>query len=552
MKYLKQKVDLITSIIKDIDSYISKLSPMISQSMPTKILKIKKNKDFISDELGKIESTTDEMGYFIRLEHIHHFMKAIYDMFNTIHQNKFLYSSDKSDTYKNEVNRMYEKLSIKYVRTFSAVHSLDKKIINELGGKVVEKIKTSPEKLAEFKLFRNLFHENLMIINLYEFVCDMLIKFTKNTDRDFLYKLFDLIEEDKDKVLESGQLPILKKIKKNPLIKSFGLIPNGSFMTPSEISMKFFSQRATSNVFEKISKKNKIGIIILNKITYLPTVSSIETLLERTEVEKYFQPPEVGVTTNTVSKYNTIQFLEKGRGWNFSVDIVGDIESNQVLVLETFNGKIFRNLNLWITKKYTLNQSMISGFMKYIKRYKSNKFYPSRCDYYNDRLSNNILKNIYFPKQISISMLTEESTELDARYLRNIMTSQMIDTFKKTKKIKNNTDMGRLIKSDTFSDIFSKILVNYYDRYSSRKIMKRHSFSKSAILIDFLYQLKELTKQFKKEMQVNFNEIKLTEESYMNSQKIFEEVLGKSLSVIVVDKKNLYQAMLFKDKLLSI
>ena len=149
-------------------------------------------------------------------------------------------------------------------------------------------------------------------------------------------------------------------------------------------------------------------------------------------------------------------------------------------------------------------------------------------------------------------MLTEESTELDARYLRNIMTSQMVDVFKKTKKIKNNTDMGRLIKSDTFSDIFSKILVNYYDRYSSRKIMRRHSFSKSAILIDFLYQLKELTKQFKKEIQVNFNEIKLTEDSYTNSQKIFEEVLGKSLSVIVVDKKNLYQAMLFKDKLLSI
>lgn len=554
MKYLKQKIELITPVIKNIDDYIAKLSSVISQGMSANLAKIKKNKEIISKELGEITETISDLRYMIHVEKIHHAITEINGTFSKMNSAKFLYSSNMSDTYKTETYNMYRTLSGKYRRLFTQIGVLDEKIIQEVGSKILEKIKTSPDRKEEFQSFRKIFHENQVIINLYKFVCVELIKYFKKEDRELLFKLLNMIEEDKNIVLKSNQVPAVKKIKKNPLLKSFGLIPNGGFLKPHEIAEKFFSQRVTTDVFKKLSKKHKVCIIILNKTTYLPTVSAIETLLDVSEVKKYFQPSEVGVSKNTVAKNSTIRFLEKGRGWNFSSEFFGSLDDEKFLILETFNGKIFRNLNFWInTNKYVLRKSRLINFIEYFKQYRSSKFYPSRCDYYNARLSGVILKNLYFPKKISVASLTEESTEIDARHLRQIISSQAVDIFKKKEKtVKNNVDLGILIKSDIFSDIFSSIIVKYYDRYSSQKLMRQHTFKKSAILVDFLYQLKELTKQFKKEIQTNFNEIELTPVSYKKSRTIFEEVLSKSLSVIIVDKKNLYQAMLFKDKLLSI
>ena len=79
---------------------------------------------------------------------------------------------------------------------------------------------------------------------------------------------------------------------------------------------------------------------------------------------------------------------------------------------------------------------------------------------------------------------------------------------------------------------------------------QRHKFPASEILINFLHELEHLTKQFSKEMQVNYNHEDISDS--FDSQKIFEIVLTKTLKTIIVDKKNLYQSMLFKDKLLSI
>lgn len=553
MNYLKQKNELILSVVKDVDEYISKLSPLIAQNMPLKLSELNNFKNAIAKELGEGDESLTDMDFFVKMEKVRAYIQAMNTILRDAHYAKHSYGSDMSDTYKAETHRMYKKLSLKFAKIFAKISDLDKKIHNEISVSIIDEIKKSTSKEESFQKFRKMFLENPEIVDLYTTVFKKLIEYEKDNDRDFMYRLLSILEEDKTHVLDRGHPIVKKKILKNPILKSFGLIPNGVFMTPEEISVKIFSQNMKKDIFKKLAEKNKMCVIVLNKITYLPVASSIESLIDRGQVDKFFQPPEVGVTKNIVSRFSTIDFLEKGRGWNFSSDVFGDMEAEKILLLETFNGKKYRNLNIWTTSKYVLEKNRLTDFLEYLKKYRSSKFYPSRCDNYNSILSNKILKNIYFPKQVSINILTDESTEINARYLRNTMTSQMVDLFiKKEKKIKDNVYLGQLIKSELFSNLFEKILIEYYEQYSSRKMMKNHSFPKSSVLVDFLFQLNELSKQFKKEMQANFNEINLEDDSYKYSQKIFEDVLSKTLSVIIVDKKNLYQAMLFKDKLLSI
>ncbi len=558
MNYLTQKVTLINSVTKDVSEYVVKLSPLVSSNLPTKIKKVHALNLEISKTMPSISKITDETKLFIALESIKNTLTDLNEIFNELHETRDSYGSDLSDTYKAEVNRMYEKLSMKYKKAFMQMIVLDDMIIKEIGEPLISKIKISNTKLDDFQIFRKMFHANHSAINLYLYVCRALIKFFKNSDRDFMYKIFNMVEEDKTLVL-GNVVETKKKIKKNPMLKTFGLIPNGDFMTIVETVSKVFSQKLAGSAeklssFEAAAKKNKTCIVILNKITNMPIYFDIQKLISKEDAADYIQPDEVGVTKNTVTRFNTIRFLDPVKKWDFSAATFGDKKFDKFLLLETFDGKTFRNLNLWIgTSQYVVPGFRIREFLMYLEQYQNNKLYSSRIDLYNGRTSEAILKHIYFPRSINISVLTDESTEIDARYLRRTMTDKMMTVFiKKSKSIKNNVALSQLVKSDIFSDMFSTILVEYYDEYRSKKTMQRHKFSQSAILIDFLHQLKQLTGQFTKEMQANTNEFKMDATTYKTPQKMFEAVLLASLDTIVVDKKNLYQQMLFKDKLLSI
>jgi hypothetical protein len=383
-----------------------------------------------------------------------------------------------------------------------------------------------------------------------------------------MYQLLEYIEVDKNNVIDNNVNLLFTKnqlYKNNPPLNKFNLLPVTDSMELKKLLKLILDDNTKINSInlDKLSKNNKIGIIVFNRVVYNPIEYNIRRLIVYNDAKELIQPDEYGINKKTIDRFNTIRSYKSSK-WDFSTEIIGE-EYERFYILETIDGTNYRCLTPWIESNvYYVNKYKIKNLLEYY----SNR-HIDRSSNYNSLVISESTKNMFLPRAIDIETLIEGIPMTDTNYVRNEIIKAINNDIKRIVKtkykndIKNNIEINNVIHDKSLAKLFYEKILDLYKDGSSIddiKEFKAGEFSFHEIFASFMVNLHNITRRFSKEMHDGYARNSLKNDVFNQSKeermKIInaklEEVVNNTIDLILKNDNNIYDSLHSKYSILNI
>ena len=424
-------------------------------------------------------------------------------------------------------------------------------------------------------------------VDVYASIVQVILQGCIKIDGNFCDEITKRIELVKDYIILDG-LPSKLNTKSlhtyNPHIKTFGLTP-ADVSKPLEIlTNEIFSKSVkSSSGLTKIADAQDVCILILNRVIDKPIEFKLWNLIDWNKSKNFTQTELAGVNQMAIEKYNTIQYIpiEKPLKWDFSVEHYGKLSSEYMIVIERLALNSYRLLNLYNPLKNNddfsgkkksgggvletkIHRNRISELIEFVKNSSSIQQNTRISEYHNIQ-ENILLKNVFLDHEFDTSKININSQIIESNLLRHelfVGINKAFDEllkkeFKDGKSIKTNKDLAILIHHKKILDVFNSIIIEQYDKYNQNN---NSSFPFSEIFKSFLSYLSILSRNISRDIHSAFVATKINSSIFEGGdlskrifiKKMFEEIIKKVLEKSINDKRNVYQSLLFKNKLLEL
>jgi hypothetical protein len=212
--------------------------------------------------------------------------------------------------------------------------------------------------------------------------------------------------------------------------------------------------------------------------------------------------------------------------------------------------------------EFKIHRNQIYEFVEFVKNKGINKN-QSRCSMYHDTHEKHMTKNMFLPINFDVNTINIDSRVFETKYIIHELHTKLINEFNSIVKkkykggvsIKTDKDFGQIIHMSIFSDIFNSVLIRQYNIF-----MDKHSnnFPQSETFHTFLMNLLYLNRQFNRKLHDIFTSMTIDKGIYTDISKnnklqnIFEEIITHSIRLIISDKNNIYQKLIYKNALLAL
>lgn len=529
-------------------------------------------------------------------------------------------STDVSQTYRYETIELLEKIDRTY-RGFKKkydekVHQINHNLIQMIHKNMLFDNKTDKEKVI---IVQETFHEHRNAINLYvdymQFYIDYLYDLGTKEAKQIMFYVLDLIEQDKDFFMTGHVDNYTTNTKihlENPALKRFGLIPNTESLDLQQIFDMLVPQKShKKETFESFAKNNKVGLIVMNKITPVPIEYNIVKLLNSPS-----ESTEQGINENFINRMRVIRYLTKSGGndivnsedslddikqpelvvgllagvgddpggldggidgggvyeinnskpcaggndrlkWKFSIDLFNK-DNDNFYILDTLNGHKYRILTPYIkTTKYLIPKYRVKQLIHYATQ--PNK--SDRITNYHTLACKYALTCMFAERAMPLDYLEENSKEVDTHMIRNELYLKLIKHTNAliTKiKPKSQIDINDIIHDDGYQKIFMDTLYSLYN-LGADKSLYISKFKSGELLSSFLVGLRDISRQFFKLLHDMYNREPLgndvfklpAEDRQTTVEKKLHDVVLKCLQLLISDKDNIYASINYKYLMLN-
>jgi hypothetical protein len=530
METIQQKLALIEGIREDFRAYLAHKLPSVGKFHKQVIDRIEAAMSTL--QVKKVKEPLDIASMFATFSYIKTLDAAaatVMTNISYISQETGRDDSSFSGTYAAETSRMYVALAKKY----SKAETEGKFLTNAIAMTFVSNI---PNSIEAFKEARKAYHATAHTVQLYAMLAQAVIDEMWSVDKPTAYALMADVEEDKIRSL--GVPKKRKSTRRNPPMRSFCLMG----IRPTRLLADVLKSMFGSTNLATIAAKHSVCFVLEYRVTNTPMEMHIDTLLDWKR-ETRPQPRTVGVNPIQMRHMKTIVRGSPAK-WKFETKVVGSLDSPEFVVLETLNGTTFRPMTPWLdmNSPTKIPRRYLRGLIAHL----SGK--PSGLDAYNEALSQKIVDKMFLPKPVDARVLSAESKVIDPKFLRNDIFLELM-RYCSAKKVKTMEDFERVI----FSDELTNKLADYLIKYD--KIEKMSNFRHAELVVDFLSELQYILRGFTQEIYDTYAKMPITATTFKHDDTIrlaFEDLLNAVLQSVITDTKNVYQAMLFKDKLLHL
>ena len=175
---------------------------------------------------------------------------------------------------------------------------------------------------------------------------------------------------------------------------------------------------------------------------------------------------------------------------------------------------------------------------------------------------------MFLPISFNLDNIDLESQIIDSKYLRYELATKLVDEcmkmvkkdYKKGESIKTTKDIGKIIHNEKLSEIFNRVFIEQYDIYTFKNKENISTFPYSETFKTLLAQLGELNRNFIRNIHDKFVVLDIDKTIFTNSPKdknsklkdIFEGIISDVLNALISNKRNIYQALVYKTSLLRL
>jgi hypothetical protein len=369
----------------------------------------------------------------------------------------------------------------------------------------------------DITLLQSNFHEFPSSILLYKLCLQTLM----DNNRDLTFNILQMIEIDKNNILDVKKEDLKLHMYQNPIIRTCGLKHSKPFHINEFKSDKF------SDFKKQLPKKH--GIIIIYNLVNHPLEFNT----------KIFHQEKLDfINIEYINNNRTIIERENSK-WDFThlelldIDLKKPDISKPYIIIETNDMKHIRYLTPWVNpSQFILKYYHVSSFINYL-----NGTTP-RIQNYNKLCESEIKKHLNKPFDTNDYILKSQSG--DAPQLKQNI---MLKLEKLTEvNIKKKQDIYDYLHNSDLADEFIQIILNEFKEKYFEKMTGEY-------ISTFLTDLQNLRRIFMKILHDNYEstdeDLKVKLVNHTNQQ------IRKCLDEILTNKSNIYQNVIYKQLLLS-
>lgn len=530
MEILREKVGVILRLTDSFDAYLDKKLPMIQD---------KKLSDELLDASDKIkavsaiemsaETVDDGFSAFSNVMEMKNMVVSLKARLDEISTGT---ASSMSDTYSRSVSKLYLQTLKTYSRGVAECARLEDNFKETYAQDVLSGG-------TNFRDIRRAYLSHPNTTELYAHIVQLLVNDLWRSDRMAAFEIMEQISEDKRAVLEGafGKKKMKAPLKMVPC--GFGLMSTAPPEPLADVLKK--TMGATMKTLEKKCKTEEICCVLVSHVTNSPTKFNILPFIDW----DYIDPIKVdaGVSVRLVNKMNTI-VKQKPAKWSFKRVVHGSLDYSRFVILETLDGVNYSPLTPWIKGSPIVPSRFLEKFIESFKG-------PTRIEMYNAQM--HIRDKMFFVKPPKMQM---DDTKIDPKYLRNDLFNHLLGVYDKQNKIKSPAAFEKFIQGSVLPEKLGDFLIQYFPAHNPKPVS--HKFGYSELVTDFLGELQQLTRAFSQEMYDQYAAHRPDPSVYSSKHRdedlrsAFEDILDGVLQSIITDSKNVFQAMMFKDKLLDV
>ena len=508
--------------------------------------------------------------------YIHNIIKEDIYTFSKNIDNKIL--SHLSQTYSTNTYIKYNELIASYSKFKKINSDLNESCIVSFSDYIylsIKKIENEKEIIREIDRIHDIFIENYYSVSLYAFILQKLLDFYIPSKNLKIHRqIINNIEKSKDFILLKNDEvnDINKKPNNNPPYKTFGLITYGKLDNLDQIISGVTKNRVKNeneNDLRDLAKKINTTIIIFYKCIKNPILFDIQNLIIPDKNSKTYSQNS-GINNDFIKKFDIIKYIKGESSWDFSIKYYGDIDSNSnIICIEKLNKDKYRLLCNELKDDFNgiMQKDDLSSMIKYIKSTKI-KYNKTRVSKYNDLIIEKAASNIFLGVKFDTREINLYSQIVDSKYIRNEIYMRIFEEF--TKIIKNNYKDGNMIKKqydfskiihhDNLIDKFSEVIMEQYYNYVKKDTAEISKFLGTEIFSTFISNIFIMNRIFIRSIHDNFTKVKMDNSIFKlnNDMKvkklsdIFGEILDRTLVKLVSNKSNIFQSMIFKNKIVNL
>lgn len=591
MDEINSKLTASKKIVEKIEEHYELLSPLLQDRYEKEL----ENFAVVFKKLKQYTANYEKQISEYRYESFEQYIDCVFSLFTSMDlyydtianivarfNEEFLHAdnvqtSDMSDTYKLKTTENLDKLVLEY-RTFTHRYdTAEEKLISSINSQLHEGVFSNGSLLESALYIRSQFIKKPAAIKIYAAIIQDLVDGLVN-DKPAMYKILELIEDDKNMVLEPvGQNIFSSNINKtihveNPQLKRFGLIPNTDLMSKSQLVGLLNSQlgkKITASSWQDISKELETNVLLLVHCSF----DTIEYNLRRLTLpglsKQYKQPAEYGLNANMIEKFSVISQHDKNKKWDYRWQLYGVDGDNtpddktpdgKVYVVEQLSKDSYRLLSMWATDRIApMTMARIKPLVKYLSS--ANK--PDRVSCYHTAAIYKSTAGMFLTKPLDLDILETQSQDVDTQLIRNeIFASikhiidQIIDSdFKKGTLLHSSVDVNSIIHDARIREQFQIAVLKMYSvgvKQSGVNEFDAGKFPFHEVLSSFLVDLEAITCQFMKNLHDGYNRNPLAVDVFTHKNKLdavekkLEETINKVIGTILSTADNIYGSVNYK------
>lgn len=594
---MEKKQDFVENVLKSMYEYYNRIKTIVTSGYAKEKLEKYQN-IFVPKveqhpnlpKLTPLSSTTkieDIFKYFHFNKKYDVVLENMFEIIEDLNNEIDTTLSEVSQTFILETSDVYDRVILNYNNYVKKSKEINIQLIHKFKDLVVSEFKNLSEKsendfLKLFDKVKLLLKKYPNTISLYAHIMqDLIDYYSENAkeDKKKVFILLDQIEKDKSWLLNLKTENLFQHKKKlihqSYNFRTFGFVPITEFMTftnaMEEIfdvsNLKYNSKNALSGIFKKLAQSQKCNIIVLYRITPNPIQYNTWKLTDWSTAKEYLNEGETtsGIDKKMIERYETIKYISENSKNRFKLTYeIYKNNSKDYVILETYDSEKFRGLLPWIrkTKSYKLPYFRVKNFLDYLENTKR-----SRISNYNKLLEKDTLKdgNMFFKYSIDqtfFDKLTEYSQIVESSKIRFELFTELKrvinDIIKKEYRgfaKLNAVKIGEILHHGDLLDTFGEIIVEQYYEYEKVHtiIEKKSNFPSSEILCTYLSQLDIIVRQFGRELHDLHRKSKPEPDmDKFQIEQYLDNILKEAINNTISDKKNIYQAILFKDNILNV
>lgn len=577
MNLIKNKLQDSEKIINLFSSYLDLILPLLEEKYDEEMHEVKqllkkypesrdKILQYFSGKLSNkniFELYHECQNYYLSLENTYHF----FDQPNLHSEN--IDTSNLSQTYKLETADFFSKLIIQYQNFVKKYKEYDADIINHLSDLAVQNVIADEKHISEnLDDIQKMFYSMTNTVILYSVSIQKILDYCVNNQQKILFKIINMVENDKDYFLTNNLHRNKDNRYQNPPLKRFGLIPITDSLNLDDILTLILNREYKSVKFQelkKISTKENICFLILNHVTPHPIEFTIRNLIIPRLAKNYNQPNEFGISEKIIHKFQTIQQKNESK-WNFTYDIIGNLDSKFIYILETLDGKTYRCLSFWLAitndHSYNVPKYKVVPIIEYLDDPQK----PSRVTSYHNISINKAIPNMFVRKPLDISSIEEQSKSVDTHTIKTELFMKLSETVKtiidkeysKGKKIVGPTQINDILHDERLNEVFTGVLLRMYQVgfHNDTGEFDGGKFPFYEILSSYLLDLRDTTRRFMKDLHDSYNREPLPLEVFSSHdvttiQNKLDSTLNVSINNQISENDNLYSSLNYKYLILN-